>query len=119
VTLTDQVQAGADRLVRQVTGWSPARWRTVVVVPAGLAAGEAESPELLPQCDVVFGLVQAVAALAAEAEGEPRRAVPWVAELALADQLVVVVHDLVAAGASDAVLSSALALLAEARRALS
>ena len=60
--------------------------------------------------DLVHRLVQEVANLAADAEGQPRRTVPQLDnDLALPDQLRVVAADLVAAGADDEVLARAAA----------
>ena len=57
----------------------------------------------MSRADLVHRLVQEIANLAADAEGEPRRAVPRLDnDLALPDQLRVVAADLVAAGPPDA-----------------
>jgi hypothetical protein len=88
-----------DRLVNQVGHWQQNRWSA-------------------SRADRVHELVQQVADLAAEAEGEPCRAVPRLADLVLPDQLRVVSDDLVAAGAAETVLTAAAEAVDEARRAL-
>jgi hypothetical protein len=63
--------------------------------------------------------VQEIANLAADAEGQPRRAVPRLDnDLALPDQLRVVAADLLAAAPSDAVLTRAAAEVTATRSAL-
>ncbi|HET8681170.1 MAG TPA: hypothetical protein VFM54_04775 [Micromonosporaceae bacterium] len=76
-------------------------------------------PRWVGRADTVYGLVQRIADLAADAEGEPRRPVPRLdSDLALVDQLRVVTADLLAAGPAAHVLASAAADLAAVRRAL-
>ncbi|MER7458297.1 hypothetical protein [Micromonospora sp. NPDC126480] len=75
-----------DLLVRQVGHWQRPRWSAV-------AAGGNVS-----RADLVHRLVQELANLAADAEGQPRRTVPRLdTDLVLPDQLRVVTADLVAA----------------------
>ena len=74
--------------------------------------GEDASP-----ADAVRAGAQALADLAADAEGEPRRALPRLATHGLGDQLAVVGHDLAAAG-DGAALAAAHEVLARVRRAL-
>nr|WP_246467170.1 hypothetical protein [Allocatelliglobosispora scoriae] len=64
-------------LVRQISHWTPARWR-----------GHA---------DAVRALVQVLADAGADAEGLPRRGVPTLPDTALADQVRVLAADLMAA----------------------
>jgi hypothetical protein len=91
-------------LVNQVGHWSQPRWD----LPA-TAGGPTRA-------DIVYGLVQRLADLAADAEGEPRRAVPRLDnDLALPDQLRVVAADLVVSGASDMLTHAAAADVAEVR----
>jgi nucleotide-binding universal stress UspA family protein len=52
---------------------------------------------------LVRGLLQDFADAAADAQGRPRRAVPVLAGHGLADQVLVLGHDLLAAGDPDAV----------------
>ncbi|MFC0526285.1 hypothetical protein [Phytohabitans kaempferiae] len=60
--------------------------------------------------DLVHALVQRIADLAADAEGEPRRPVPrLVADPALTDQLRVVAADLLAAAPPEPVIATAVA----------
>ena len=67
----------------------------------------------------MYALVQQIADLAADAEGEPRRAVPrLVNDVALPDQLTVVVNDLVDATADRDRLDPALAAITATSRAL-
>jgi hypothetical protein len=74
------------RLVNQVAHWTPARWSKPV------AAGD------VSRADAMHALVQRIADAAADASGEPRRAVPRLDNvLALPDQLKVVAADLRAA----------------------
>ncbi|MEU7587051.1 hypothetical protein AB0B57_33035 [Micromonospora sp. NPDC049101] len=85
-------------LVGQVGHWQQPRWAAVATTGN------------VPRADLVHRLVQEVANLAADAEGQPRRVVPRLDnDLALPDQLRVVAADLVAAGADDEVLARAAA----------
>jgi hypothetical protein len=94
------------RLVDRVAHWTPARWRA--------QSGSGRSP-----ADSVYELVQEVADLAADAEGQPRRPVPRLAnDLSLPDQLRVVTNDLIAAGPQPAVLAGAAERVAGVSRAL-
>lgn len=87
-----------DLLINQVSHWGPQRW-----------AGPAE-PGGPSRADVVYALVQRLADLAAEAEGEPLREVPRLEnDLALVDQLRVVAFDLATASSSDLVTHAAAA----------
>ena len=70
-----------------------------------------------PPADAVRAGAQALADLAADAEGEPRRPLPRLATHGLGDQLAVVGHDLVAAG-DAAALAAAHEVLVGVRRAL-
>ncbi|PWU46774.1 hypothetical protein DLE60_25940 [Micromonospora globispora] len=94
-------------MVRQVGHWQQPRWS---------AAAEGGN---VSRADLVHKLVQEIANLAADAEGDPRRDVPRLNnDLALPDQLRVVAADLVAAGPPDAVLAEAAAAVAATRSAL-
>jgi hypothetical protein len=93
------------RLADLVSAWTPARW--ALATPSGQRA------------ELVHDLVQQIADLAADAEGQPHRPVPRLEHDAfLPDQLRVVSHDLVAAGASVDVLTAVTARIADVRRIL-
>jgi hypothetical protein len=86
----DGFASAVRRLEGQVGHWTSARW-------AARSAAER-----------VHALVQRLADLTAEAEGEPARSVPrLVHDTALPDQLVVVAGDLLATQADDTVLERA------------
>ncbi|RKN43591.1 hypothetical protein [Micromonospora endolithica] len=94
-------------LVRQVGHWQQPRW----AAPA--ATGN------VSRADLVHRLVQEIANLAADAEGQPRRTVPRLDnDLALPDQLRVIAADLMAAGPSAEVLARATAEVTATRTAL-
>ncbi|WP_446212706.1 hypothetical protein [Micromonospora sp. IBSANI012] len=102
-----ELDRAVELLVRQVGHWQQPRW-----------AAKAEGGNVA-RADLVHRLVQELANLGADAEGEPRRNVPRLDnDLALVDQLRVVAADLVAAGASDATLARAAAEVAATRSAL-
>jgi hypothetical protein len=105
-TGVDQLTAATGRFCTAIAGWTLARWS------AATSDGRSRS-------DVTFELVQRIADLAADAEGQPRRRVPRLESApALGDQLRVVVADLVAAGASEQVIAEAATLIADVRRAV-
>lgn len=90
-----------DRFVNQIAHWTPSRWAASGAVPR------------------VHALVQLLADLDAEVEGQPRRPVPLLDNpLALPDQLRVVARDLVLAGADEGLLGSAAAEVDAVRRAV-
>ncbi|MEU5913030.1 hypothetical protein [Micromonospora sp. NPDC047527] len=94
-------------LVRQVGHWQQPRWAA------------AATTANMSRADLMHRLVQEVANLAADAEGEPRRTVPrLVNDLALPDQLRVVTADLLAAGADAEALARAAAEVTATRAAL-
>ncbi|MBQ0902974.1 hypothetical protein [Micromonospora sp. U21] len=94
-------------LVRQVGHWQQPRWA------AAATTGN------MSRADLVHRLVQEIANLAADAEGEPRRVVPRLDnDLALPDQVRVVVADLIAAGPGAEVLARAAAEVTATRSAL-
>lgn len=103
----DDLGRVVDLLVRQVGHWEAPRWRT----PAADGSGS--------RADAVHRLIQLLADLDAEQEGQPRRPVPRLDnDTALPDQLRVVAADLVAAGPPPAVLTAAAAEVAAVRRLL-
>ncbi|MEU4396936.1 hypothetical protein ACIQH6_08185 [Micromonospora orduensis] len=94
-------------LVNQVGHWEQPRWA------ATATTGN------VPRADLVHRLVQEIANLAADAEGQPRRVVPRLDnDLALPDQLRVVTADLLAARPADEVLARAAAEVTATRGAL-
>jgi hypothetical protein len=97
-TTTGEFEASVQRLVGQVTHWTPPRW-----------AASSRST-------LLHELVQQLADRAADAEGGPRRPVPRLDnDLALPDQLRVVAADLVRAGGAD---TDSVELVDRVRRAL-
>ena len=83
-TTADEFATSVRKLVGQVTHWTPSRWA---------ASSHAE---------VMHDLIQRLADRTADAEAEPHREVPRLAnDLALPDQLRVVAADAVSAGAAD------------------
>ncbi|WP_326560938.1 hypothetical protein [Micromonospora sp. NBC_01796] len=94
-------------LVGQVAHWMAPRWA------ATATTGN------VSRADLMHRLVQQVANLAADAEGEPRRTVPRLDnDLALPDQLRVVAADLLAADPPEPVLAEAAAEVTATRSAL-
>jgi hypothetical protein len=82
------------RLANRVAHWTPSRWTASSVRRGDTRAG------------VMYALVQRLADAAADAEGQPRRTVPRLAnDLALPDQLRVVAADLIGARPEPAVLT--------------
>jgi len=91
-------------LINQVGHLTPQRW-AAPAIPGGP-----------PRAELVHGLVQRLADIAADTEGAPRRSVPRLDnDLALPDQLRVVAADLIAAGASEMLTHAAAADVAEVR----
>jgi hypothetical protein len=87
-----EFELAVERLVNRVSHWTPPRWAASSASGAGSHA------------DVMYALVQRVADLAAEAEGQPRRRVPRLDNaLALPDQLRVMARDLGATGNQEAI----------------
>ncbi|MBQ1010580.1 hypothetical protein KBX53_06395 [Micromonospora sp. M51] len=94
-------------LVGQIAHWQQPRWA------AAATAGN------VSRADLVHRLVQEVANLAADAEGQPRRVVPRLDnDLALPDQLRVVTADLLAADPGAEALTRAAAEVTATRSAL-
>ncbi|WP_446218406.1 hypothetical protein [Micromonospora sp. IBHARD004] len=102
-----ELERAVELLVRQVGHWQQPRWS---------AAAEGGN---VSRAALVHKLVQEIANLAADVEGEPRRDVPRLAnDLVLPDQLRVVAADLLAAGPPEAVLSRAAEAVTATRSAL-
>lgn len=102
----DLLGARVDRFVAAVAHWTPTAW----AAPAGVAGGPAGS-----RADVTHALVQRIADLAADAEGQPHRPVPRLDnDLALPDQLRVLAADLLAADPPRPTLEAALAAVRQA-----
>jgi hypothetical protein len=96
-----RLRAAAGRLVNRVEHWTAARWSQ----PAQEARGVGET-----RADAVHALVQRLADLSAGLEGRPPQGVPRLGnDLALPDQLKVMVADLALVGAGDEVLRGAVA----------
>ncbi len=86
MTAAPPFDTAVERLVNQVGHWTQARWKTRT--PAGG----------ITRADTFHALVQQLADASADAEGEPRRPVPYPDNLlALPDQLKVVAADVRAA----------------------
>ncbi|MFI6779808.1 hypothetical protein [Micromonospora sp. NPDC050276] len=94
-------------LVRQIVHWQQPRWAAVATTGN------------VSRADLVHRLVQEIANLAADAEGEPRRVVPRLDnDLALPDQLRVVTADLLAADPGPEALARVAAEVTATRSAL-
>ena len=92
-----------------MAGWGASRW----AAPAGLGApGGRNLGGSSTRAALFHALVQSLADAAADAEGQPRRPVPRLgSDLALPDQLRVMVADLLAAGAPEATVAAAAAAI--------
>jgi hypothetical protein len=136
--------ASADRLLNQIDHWEQSRWSrpapgvaassSPAAVPASSAASGvaasaaaavpaassrvADGTAVLTRADVVHVLLQHLADLAADAEGNAHRPVPRPSVLTLPDQLRVLADDLTAAPASAEALKSATDLVNATRQAL-
>ena len=94
------------RLLTHVGHWENPRWAAAASSGAGTRG------------DLVYGLVQRLADLGAEAEHRPGRPVPREPDMVLPDQVRVMADDLQAAGASDEVLAGAVKEVLAVRAAL-
>jgi hypothetical protein len=103
----------ADRLVRRVSHWDSDRWATPVPPPGSLAFAPVPPPAGAPRrSEVMFALVQELADAGADAERRVRRTVPRLDnDLALPDQLRVMVADLITAEPDDELLDRAARLI--------
>lgn len=116
------LRAAADRLVNRVSHWTPARWERPVradLDASGPPIAVSSPAVALTRADLVFGLVQELADLAAQVEARPRRDVPRLDnKLALPDQVRVMVADLLAADPPTEMVHAATATVDAATRAL-
>jgi hypothetical protein len=111
----------ARELLPRLRRWDSASWS----VPAELPGDETHpaAPGLAPRAgtptraEVAAVVLQRLADAGADAEGQPRRPVPLLAEVNLADQLTVLVEDILRAG-DPAALRTAATELAALRAAL-
>ncbi|GIF12433.1 hypothetical protein [Actinoplanes teichomyceticus] len=99
-----EFEVSVQRLLTQVRHWEEPRW----AAPAGART----------RSDLVYGLVQRLAELGAEAEGQTVHQVPRLHDLVLPDQLRVVADDILAAEPSEDLLVRAAAAVDEVRRVL-
>jgi hypothetical protein len=105
--MTAALVRAADRLIDQVSRWAPSRW----TVPSASGVGT--------RADVTHALAQRLADLEAAVSGREPIPVPRLEnDLALADQVRVMVLDLVAADPDPATIAAALDAIAVARREL-
>ena len=90
-------------LIPRLRRWTPANWaRPATPVPArtpgvGGAAAVGGGPAL-SRAEAAAAVVQRLADVGADAAGEPRRVVPREADTVLADQLAVMVDDILRTG---------------------
>jgi hypothetical protein len=94
----------ARELLPRLRRWDSASWS----VPADLP-GTGRQPT---RADVAAAVLQRLADAAADAEGQPRRTVPLLAEVNLADQLTVTVDDILRTGDATALRAAATELAA-------
>jgi hypothetical protein len=94
-------------LLPRLRRWDSAGWSVAAELPgAGTGAGRPS------RAHVAAAVVQRLADVAADAEGQPRRTVPLLAEVNLADQLTVMVDDILRTGDPAALRAAATALAA-------
>jgi hypothetical protein len=81
-------------LIPRLRRWTPANWsRPATPVPTPEGGGPA-----LSRAEAAAAVVQRLADVGADAAGEPRRVVPREADTVLADQLAVMVDDILRTG---------------------
>ena len=102
----EDFRVAVQRLLTQVGHWENPRWA------AAASAGDGS------RADLVYGLVQRIADLGADAEHRPHRPVPREPDMVLPDQLRVMTDDLLAAAAPDDVLIRAADDVRSVRKAL-
>ena len=98
----------ARELLPRLRRWDSASWSAPAALPAGVPRTRAE---------VAAAVLQRLADAGADAEGQPRRPVPQLADVNLADQLTVMVDDILRTG-DPAALRTAATELAALRAAL-
>jgi len=81
-----------DRLLRQIGHWEHGRWS---------ARPPSAAPSAPTRADSLYGLIQRLADLGADAETRPRRRVPRLSDLVLRDQLRVMADDLLTTSSAD------------------
>jgi hypothetical protein len=101
----------ARELLPRLRRWDSASWSVPAELPADDTGGR------MTRADVAAAVVQRLADAGADAEGQPRRPVPLLAAVNLADQLTVVVDDVLRIG-DPAALRTAATELAALRSAL-
>ncbi len=89
----------ARELLPRLRRWDSASWSVAAELPAG--------GSVLTRADVTAATVQRLANAGADAEGQPRRQVPLLADVNLADQLTVMVGDILRTGDPGALRTAA------------
>ena len=110
----EEFAGGVERLINQVGHWELGRWNA----PANPAANPAATPGGGSRGDQARVLVQQLADLCAELEGNPRREVPSAGLLVIPDQIRVMADDLLTANPPETVLRTATAAVTATRQAL-
>ena len=104
--LAEDFRVAVQRLLTQVGHWENPRWSAAASSAAGTRG------------DLVYGLVQHLANLGADAENRPHRPVPREPDMVLPDQIRVMADDLLAADAQDDLLAVAVKEVHAVREAL-
>jgi hypothetical protein len=114
----------ARELLPRLRRWDSASWSVPAVLPGGtrrtraeLAAAARPGRTRPTRAEVAAATLQRLADAGADAEGQPRRPVPLLADVNLADQLTVLVDDILRTG-DPAALRAAATELAALRAAL-
>jgi hypothetical protein len=96
----------ARELLPRLRRWDSASWSVRAELPAD------ETGARTTRADVAAAVAQRLADAGADAEGQPRRSVPMMADVNLADQLMVVVDDILRTGDPAALRTAATELTA-------
>ena len=104
--LAEDFRVAVQRLLARVGHWENPRWAAAGSSGAGTRG------------DLVYGLVQRLADLGADAESRPHRPVSREPDMVLPDQVRVMADDLLAAEASDDLLTEAVKEVLAVREAL-